>query len=71
MEISGCHWWYFLVIIGNSLLSVDIGNYELNGITIIPIYHPSPISPKSYTGNIDIFNNLQEIINEKHLIKRK
>jgi len=35
-----------------------VGNiYELNGIKVIPIYHPSPISPKSYTGNIDIFNN--------------
>ena len=34
--------------------------YKLNDITIIPIYHPSPISPKSYTGNIDIFNNIKE-----------
>ena len=28
--------------------------FELNDMTVIPIYHPSPISPKSYTGNIDI-----------------
>lgn len=34
--------------------------YKLNDITIIPIYHPSPISPKSYTGNIEIFNNIKE-----------
>jgi len=36
--------------------------YELDGMTIIPIYHPSPISPKSYTGNIDIFNELKDIL---------
>lgn len=41
-----------------------VGNkYNIDGMTIIPIYHPSPISPKSYTGNIDIFNNLKNIIN--------
>lgn len=36
--------------------------FELDGMTIIPIYHPSPISPKSYTGNIDIFNELKDIL---------
>jgi uracil-DNA glycosylase family 4 len=36
--------------------------YELDGITIIPIYHPSPISPKSYSGNIDVFKKLKKII---------
>jgi len=36
-----------------------VGNeYELDGMTVIPIYHPSPISPKSYKGNIDIFKKL-------------
>lgn len=40
--------------------------YIMDGMTIIPIYHPSPISPKSYTGNIDIFNNIKE----KILIKK-
>ena len=33
--------------------------FELNDMIIIPIYHPSPISPKSYSGNIDIFKNLK------------
>lgn len=28
--------------------------FKLNGIIIIPIYHPSPISPMSYKGNIEI-----------------
>lgn len=36
--------------------------YELDGITIIPIYHPSPISPKSYSGNVDIFKSLKKEI---------
>lgn len=38
--------------------------YSIQGMIIIPIYHPSPILPKSYKGNIDIFNNLKEILNE-------
>lgn len=29
--------------------------YDYNGIIVIPIYHPSPISPLSYKGNIEIF----------------
>ena len=36
--------------------------FELNGMTVIPIYHPSPISPKSYTGNVDIFEELKDMI---------
>lgn len=32
--------------------------FEINGYKIIPIYHPSPISPMSYKGNIEIFKNL-------------
>lgn len=32
--------------------------FELNGYKVIPIYHPSPISPMSYKGNIEIFKNL-------------
>ena len=44
-----------------------VGNrYNIDEMIIIPIYHPSPISPKSYTGNIDIFNNLKELINENN-----
>lgn len=38
-----------------------VGNiYEVNGYKILPIYHPSPISPKSYTGNIPIFEKLKD-----------
>lgn len=38
-----------------------VGNiYEINGYKILPIYHPSPISPKSYTGNIPIFEKLRD-----------
>jgi len=33
--------------------------FNINNIKIIPIYHPSPISPKSYNGNIDIFNSIK------------
>ncbi len=32
--------------------------FEINGYKIIPIYHPSPISPMSYKGNIEIFKKL-------------
>ena len=36
-----------------------VGNiYEVNGYKILPIYHPSPISPKSYKGNVPIFEKL-------------
>ena len=31
-------------------------------IMLIPIYHPSPISPKSYKGNIDFFENLKKTL---------
>lgn len=34
--------------------------YEVNGFRILPIYHPSPISPKSYNGNIPIFEKLKK-----------
>ena len=38
-----------------------VGNiYEVNGYKILPIYHPSPISPKSYKGNIPIFKKLRD-----------
>ncbi len=37
-----------------------VGNlYEVNGYHILPIYHPSPISPKSYKGNVPIFEKLK------------
>ena len=39
-----------------------VGNiYEVNGYTILPIYHPSPISPKSYISNIPIFEKLRDM----------
>ena len=39
-----------------------VGNiYEVNGYKILPIYHPSPIFPKSYTGNIPIFEKLRNM----------
>ncbi len=34
--------------------------YEVNNYKILPIYHPSPISPKSYKGNVPIFERLKE-----------
>lgn len=37
-----------------------VGNvYEVNGYKILPIYHPSPISPKSYNVNEPIFEKLK------------
>lgn len=39
-----------------------VGNiYEVNGYKILPTYHPSPISPKSYSGNLPIFEKLRDI----------
>ena len=39
-----------------------VGNiYEVNGYKVLPIYHPSPISPKSYSGNVPIFEKLKNI----------
>ena len=41
-----------------------VGNiYEVKGYKILPIYHPSPISPKSYKANVPIFEKLNEILN--------
>ena len=34
--------------------------YEVNEYKVLPIYHPSPISPKSYKGNIPIFEELSK-----------
>ena len=33
--------------------------YEVDGYKILPIYHPSPISPKSYKGNLPIFEKIK------------
>lgn len=40
-----------------------VGNiYEQDGYKILPIYHPSPISPKSYKGNVPIFEQLKKCL---------
>lgn len=49
-----------------SKFSEVVGNIyekEINGmiVKIIPIYHPSPISPMSYKGNIPIFKKIKEL----------
>lgn len=36
--------------------------FYLEDIKIIPIYHPSPISPKSYEGNVEIFKDIEKIL---------
>lgn len=33
--------------------------FDVNGYKVVPIYHPSPISPMSYKGNIEIFKNIK------------
>lgn len=45
----------FLDVVGNI--------YEVNGYKILPIYHPSPVSPKSYVGNVPIFEMLKKYLN--------
>lgn len=40
-----------------------VGNiYNVNNYKILPIYHPSPISPKSYKGNVPIFEKLTTLL---------
>ena len=34
--------------------------FELEGFKVIPIYHPSPISPMSYKGNVTIIKELKK-----------
>ena len=38
--------------------------HKVNNYYILPIYHPSPISPKSYKGNLPIFEYLKEWMDE-------
>ena len=33
--------------------------FDVDGYKVIPIYHPSPISPMDYKGNIEIFKNIK------------
>ena len=42
--------------------------YDYNGFEVIPIYHPSPMSPLSYNGNVDIF---EKTIKEKAKVLKK
>lgn len=35
--------------------------FSVNGFRVIPIYHPSPISPMSYKGNVAIFKKIKAI----------
>lgn len=34
--------------------------HKVDNYNVLPIYHPSPISPKSYKGNLPIFKYLKE-----------
>lgn len=34
--------------------------HEVDGFKVLPIYHPSPVSPMSYKGNIEIFERLRD-----------
>lgn len=36
--------------------------FMIDDIKVIPIYHPSPISPKSYKGNVPILKKVKDII---------
>lgn len=36
--------------------------YEVGDYKVLPIYHPSPISPKSLKGNIPIFEELKKYL---------
>lgn len=42
----------------------DVVGHEflVNDMVVIPIYHPSPINPKSYSGNVEIFERLGELL---------
>ena len=37
---------------------VKLGEKEYK---LIPIYHPSPLNPKGYKGNVEIFNKIKEL----------
>lgn len=52
----------FSDIVG-TIYKIKIDDNEIN---VLPIYHPSPISPLSYNGNLPIFNNLPTIFNTKN-----
>lgn len=35
VEISGCHWWYYLIILGNALLSLFINTDSTSLVTLL------------------------------------
>lgn len=39
------------------IFDLQIGNKKFQ---LLPIYHPSPLNPKGYKGNIEFFENLQK-----------
>ena len=43
--------------------------HKVNNLYILPIYHPSPISPKSYKDNLPIFEMLQKELKEVNNMK--
>ena len=43
-------------------------SFSYNGYDVIPIYHPSPISPLSYNGNVELF---ETTIKEKVKVLKK
>lgn len=48
----------FSEVVGN-IYSIFVEGRDYD---VLPIYHPSPISPKSYTGNIDIIKKIENYI---------
>lgn len=38
--------------------------HKVDNYFILPIYHPSPISPQSYKGNVPVFETLKEWLGE-------
>ena len=43
-------------------------SFNYNGYDVVPIYHPSPISPLSYNGNVEVF---EHVIKEKVKVLKK
>lgn len=40
-----------------------VGNiYEIDGFKVLPLYHPSPISPLSYKGNVPFIEKLRDFL---------
>ncbi|PIE03793.1 MAG: hypothetical protein CSA81_00445 [Acidobacteria bacterium] len=38
--------------------------FEIDDLMVIPIFHPSPISPKSYKGNLPVFESIKKILDD-------